>query len=51
MSNLSAILVHSAKRFPKRVALQCNEQSLTFAESDDAAARLATAQGQPTPQM
>lgn len=43
MSNLSTILVHSAKQFPERVALRCNEQSLAFAELDDAAARLATA--------
>ena len=43
MPNLSTLLVHSAERFPERVALRCNEQSFTFAEFDDAAARLATA--------
>ena len=43
MPNLATLLVHSAERFPQRVALRCNEQSFTFAEFDDAAARLATA--------
>ena len=42
MPNLSLKLVESARNFPDRIALRCDDLSYTFAEFDAAAARVAT---------
>ena len=42
MPNLSQNLVESARKFPDKPALRCDELSYTFAEFDAAAARVAT---------
>ena len=42
MSNLSLNLVASARKYPDKVALRCNDQKFTFTEFDAAAARVAT---------
>ncbi|OUS96823.1 long-chain fatty acid--CoA ligase [Rhodococcus sp. NCIMB 12038] len=42
MSNLSLNLVASARKYPDKVALRCNDQEFTFTEFDEAAARVAT---------
>ena len=42
MTALSANLVASKGRSPNRVALRCDDVEFTFAELDDAAARVAT---------
>jgi long-chain acyl-CoA synthetase len=42
LSNLSLNLVASARKYPDKVALRCNDQEFTFTEFDAAAARVAT---------
>ena len=42
MPNLSRNLVESARNFPDKTALRCDDLSYTFAEFDAAAARVAT---------
>ena len=42
MTNLSQNLVASATRRPDSVALRCDDQTYTYAQFDDAAARVAT---------
>ena len=42
MANLSLNLVAAAQRTPDRVALRCEDGELTYAQFDDAAARVAT---------
>ena len=42
MTNLSQNLVASATRRPDSVALRCDDQTYTYAQFDNAAARVAT---------
>src|SRR6201992_216941 len=42
MTALSAILVASKDRYPNRTALRCDDLQVSYAELDDAAARVAT---------
>ncbi|MGV9865638.1 long-chain-fatty-acid--CoA ligase [Rhodococcus koreensis] len=42
MSNLSLNLVASARKYPDKIALRCDDQEFTFTEFDAAAARVAT---------
>jgi long-chain acyl-CoA synthetase len=42
MPNLSLKLLESARNFPDRIALRCDDLSYTFTEFDEAAARVAT---------